>query len=115
MTIIEAMIAVVVSLTGSNWVAADNAHQSVEFKSSQIIGNAGCNQFFGTYNQKDSKITVNPLATTRKACGHDVMLKEHDFLLTLESAKHVEVNANMLILKNADGQVVMKFNRKDVG
>lgn len=108
-------MAVVVSLTGSHWVSSDNSKQSVEFKASQISGNAGCNQFFGTYNQKDSKISVNPLATTRMACSHDVMLKEHDFLVTLESAKHVEMDANMLILKNANGQVLMKFNRKDVG
>ena len=115
MGLIEAVMAVVVSLTGSHWVSTENAKQSVEFKASQISGNAGCNQFFGTYNQTDAKISVNPLATTRMACAHDVMLKEHDFLVTLESAKHVEVDANMLILKNADGQVVMKFNRKDVG
>ncbi len=115
MTLIEAVMAVVVSLTGSHWVSADNSKQSVEFKASQIMGNAGCNQFFGTYNQKDSKISVNPLATTRIACAHDVMLKEHDFLLTLESAKHVEIAENMLILKNAAGAIVLTFNRKNVG
>ena len=115
MGLIEAVMAVVVSLTGSHWVSSDNSKQSVEFKASQISGNAGCNQFFGTYNQEDEKISVNPLATTRKACAHDVMLKEHDFLVTLESAKHLEMDANMLILKNANGQVLMKFNRKDVG
>ena len=115
MGLIEAVMAVVVSLTGSHWVSIENSKQSVEFKASQIVGNAGCNQFFGTYNQKDEKILVNPLATTRMACAHDVMLKERDFLVTLQSAKHVEIDANVLILKNANGEVVMKFNRKDVG
>ena len=115
MGLIEAVMAVVVSLTGSHWVSSDNSKQSVEFKSSQIMGNAGCNRFFGTYSQDDGKISVNALATTRMACAHDVMLKEHDFLVTLESAKQVEMDANMLILKNASGAVVMKFNRKDVG
>ena len=115
MGLIEAVMAVVVSLTGSHWVSSDNSKQSVEFKTSQIMGNAGCNRFFGTYSQDDGKISVNPLATTRMACAHDVMLKEHDFLVTLESAKQVEMDANMLILKNASGEVVMKFNRKDVG
>ena len=115
MGLIEAVIAVVISLTGSHWVSSDNSKQTVEFKASQIIGNAGCNQFFGTYNQVDEKISVRPLATTRKACAHDVMLRERDFLVTLQSAKHVEIDANMLILKNASGEVVMKFNRKEVG
>jgi heat shock protein HslJ len=115
MTIIEAMIAAMFTLTGSHWVSANNAHQSVEFKTSQIMGNAGCNQFFGTYKQKDSKITVNPLATTRKACEHDVMLREHDFLLMLESAKHVDIEADMLVLKNGAGDILAKFNRKEVG
>ena len=115
MGLIEAVMAVVVSLTGSHWVSSDNSKQSVEFKTSQIMGNAGCNRFFGTYSQNDGTISVNPLATTRMACAHDVMLKEHDFLVTLESAKQVEMDANMLILKNASGHVVMKLNRKDVG
>jgi heat shock protein HslJ len=115
MTLLAAMVAGMISLTGSNWVAENNARQTVEFNASKIMGNAGCNQFFGTYNQKDGKLLINPLATTRKACAHDVMLKEHDFLILLESARHIEVEANILVLKSADGKILLRLNRKDVG
>ena len=37
MGLIEAVMAVVVSLTGSHWVSSDNSKQSVEFKTSQIM------------------------------------------------------------------------------
>ena len=115
MALMAAMVATMITLTGSHWVAANNQRQTVEFKTGQIMGQAGCNQFFGTYSQNDGKITVNSLATTRKACAHEVMLQEHDFLALLESAKQIEVEADMLILKDTKGGVLAKFNRKNLG
>jgi heat shock protein HslJ len=115
MTILEAMVAVVMSLTGSHWVAANNTHQTVEFTESRISGNAGCNQFFGSFEQNGGHIKVQPLATTRMACSPEKMNKEHTFLTQLQSAKQVDMQANMLVLKNSDGEILVTLNRKNMG
>jgi heat shock protein HslJ len=115
MTFLEAALAMVISLTGSNWVAPDNAHQNVQFKTSQIVGSAGCNQFMGSYKQNDDSISVGNLAKTRKACAPALMLQESKFLAQLENSKQVEMTDNTLVLKDAAGGVLITLNRKSLG
>ncbi|MEM7190184.1 MAG: META domain-containing protein, partial [Pseudomonadota bacterium] len=62
-------------LSGTEWNvillggAEPKARAWVTFRSpNQLFGNAGCNQFNGTYRKTHDQITVEPLSTTRKAC-----------------------------------------------
>ena len=115
MGILETLMAAIVSLAGSSWVAPDNAHQSVDFRAAQIGGNAGCNQFSGTYIQTDSGFKISPLATTRRACKPEVMKNESKFLSALTNTTKVEVSDSTLTLKDAKGTVLTILNRKNVG
>ena len=115
MGILETFMAVLVSLTGSSWVSPENAHQSVEFKSALIIGNAGCNQFSGTYLQTDSGLKIDPLSTTRKACKAEIMQNEYKFLAALNNTTKVELSETTLPLKDAKGKTLTVLNRKNVG
>ena len=115
MGILETMMAVLVSLSGSSWVAPENAHQSVEFKAAQIGGNAGCNQFSGRYIQTDSGLKIGPLATTRRACNLEIMKNEFKFLSALANTTRVEISDSTLTLKDAKGTVLTTLNRKNVG
>ena len=115
MGILEPMMAVLVSLSGSSWVAPENARQSVEFKAAHISGNAGCNQFSGRYIQTDSGLKIGPLATTRRACKPEVMKNESKFLSALTNTTKVEVSDSTLTLKDAKGTVLTILNRENVG
>ncbi|MDE2444831.1 MAG: META domain-containing protein [Alphaproteobacteria bacterium] len=108
-------MAVLVSLTGTSWVAPHNTHQTIEFKTSQVSGNAGCNRFFGTYKQTENTLKINSLATTRMACQPDVMKHELQFLTTLNKTSTVEVTDATLTLKDAKGAVLTVLARKNVG
>ena len=115
MAILEAALVAMIALTGSHWVASDNMHQTVQFKDQQVFGNAGCNHFSGAYTQSHAVLTVSLLATTRKACAPDVMLQESWFIQQLQKTKTAKIEGDFLILKSADGQTLLRFNRKEQG
>jgi heat shock protein HslJ len=115
MAILEAMIVAMISLNGSQWIGADNTRQSVQFSDQNVFGNAGCNQFNGAYKQTKKGLTVSSLATTRKACAPDVMLQESWFIQKLQQAKSGEIAGDTLTLKDAGGQIILRFSRKEQG
>jgi putative lipoprotein len=115
MAILQVVMVAMISLNGSNWVAADNSHQSVQFSGQQIFGNAGCNQFNGTYNQTESGLMVGRLATTRMACRKEIMLSEKKFLQQIEDTKFAEMTASELVLKDIGGVELIRLNRKQPG
>ena len=115
MGILETLMAVLVSLTGSSWVSPENARQSVEFKAAQISGNAGCNHFSGTYVQTDAGLKIGPLSTSRMACKPEIMKIEYKFLMALANTAKVELSESTLTLKDAKGTVLTVLNRKNVG
>lgn len=115
MSIMETLMAVLVSLTGSSWVSPENARQSVEFKAAQISGNAGCNQFSGIYAQTDGALKIGPLSITRIACKPEIMKNEHWFLTALANTTTVELSESTLTLKDATGKTLTVLNRKNAG
>ena len=115
MGILEPLMVALVSLAGSSWVSHENAKQSVEFSTSLISGNAGCNEFSGTYVQTKSGVKIGHLSTTRMACKPEIMENEHKFLVALANTAKVETSRSTLILKDANGMVLFALNRKNVG
>jgi heat shock protein HslJ len=78
------------------------------FKDGIISGSAGCNAFQGKYTRMDSRLTIGPLAATRKVCaGEGVMDQERRFLAALESAASWALEGDVLNLRrnNATGLV----------
>ncbi len=77
-----------------------------------LSGSAGCNDFTGTYTVDGGKLTVGPLASTRKLCStpDGIMDQEADYLAALSSAVTFQNDGNNLTLLNADGQRVVAYN-----
>ena len=103
------------SLAGSEWGPEDGSDRFVQFKAKgEMSGFAGCNNFFGQYEQNGERLIVGPLASTKKACfGQDLMQKEQAFLEALQNAHHIEATYKSLVLKNADGDVITTLRRRD--
>ena len=64
----------------------------------QYIGNDD-----GSYTLDGDKVTIGPLATTRKACEQAVMDQETAFLAALQTPATVEQNGGVVTLRAADG------------
>ncbi len=66
---------------------------SAEFVDGQIVGSAGCNQYFGSYETDGSEMTTGPMGSTMMFCAdpEGVMDLEQAFLAALGAAETFEV------------------------
>ncbi len=87
--------------------------QYVAFREGRVSGHGGCNSFFGSYEQDGAKLTIGPLAATRKACPGEIGEKEWTFLRMLEATREVDATHLKLILKDANGETLGVLHRRD--
>ncbi len=73
------------------------------FTGDTVSGSAGCNDYNGPYKLDGDKVTIGPLATTRKACEQDMMDQETEFLTALQTPATVEQNGGIVTLRDAAG------------
>ena len=108
-----------VSLTGVKWIAESLNGKELKFKEAgsevfitleagnkKIFGKAGCNRFFGVYEQNDSRLTFSGMGATRMACPD--MDIETAFFKVLEDTRSFVIKKNKLTLKD-DGNVIAVF------
>ena len=75
------------------------------FKDGTVKGFAGCNSFRATYEVDGERITVGPVATTRRQCpGAGVMEQEKQFLAALRSTTTWTFSGAMLDMHRKDGE-----------
>jgi putative lipoprotein len=106
-------------LAGTSWIlesfgAADDPQPVLE--DSEIItllfdeqggtlaGNAGCNQYQGSYEHDDDQLSVGALISTRMACvePEGVMEQERAYLAALQSAESYQAQDEQLTITYAD-------------
>jgi len=103
------------SLEGSEWGPQNNtsSDQFITFKSGgEIVGNGGCNNFFGQYTQDGTTLTIGALASTKKFC-QGRMEAETAFIQTLQNTRRAEGTHKSLTLYGADGEILMELKRRD--
>ena len=102
-------------LAGSEWEPSSplsTREQFVAFKSDGAInGHAGCNRFFGQYEQDGIILKVGPLASTKMAC--DAMKAEHEFMQALQNTRTMDLSHMQLSLLGEQGEVLMQLRRRD--
>jgi heat shock protein HslJ len=108
------------ALIGSIWLAediggtgvVDDLQSKLQFVSpTQVAGHAGCNSFSGAAVLTTAKLSIGPLASTRKMCPPAVMDQENRFLRTLESVHSARVENDLLYLQDGGGQTVVRLSR----
>lgn len=76
-----------------------------------ITGTAGCNNYAGSYEVEDNRISISPLATTMMFCGEPegIMDQESAYTAAIESASTFQVEGETLTLYNAEGTRMAAF------
>ena len=74
-----------------------------------MSGNAGCNDYTGSYTVDGEMLTIGPLAATKKACGPAESAVETAFLTVMDKVATYSVSGDTLELKTADAKVRLKF------
>jgi len=82
---------------------------SATFSDATVSGNAGCNDYTGGYTVDGDKLTIGPLAATKKACGPAESAVETVFLTAMGQVATYSVSGDTLELKTAEAKVGLKF------
>ncbi|MET0183577.1 MAG: META domain-containing protein [Caulobacterales bacterium] len=73
-------------------------------------GFAGCNRWFGTVSREGSATTISSVGATRMFC-EGAMDLEQSYLETLGKTAAIETSPGALILKDASGVEIARFER----
>jgi len=85
---------------------------TTQFQDGQVNGNAGCNNFFGSYEVDGHNLSVGPLASTEMFCGSPpgVMEQENAYLAALGSAASFAIEGGQLVIADSGGETVLIYN-----
>lgn len=77
----------------------------------QVAGSGGCNNFSGSWRLDGQRLSIGPLAATRKACAQPegVMAQEAAFLRALESAATARREGSGLELRTGSDALAAKL------
>lgn len=80
----------------------------------RVSGNAGCNDFFGTYRVEGGLISIGSLASTEKYClwPEGVMEREGIYLGLLQKSTRYNVDRDELTLSYYDEKQLLVFRRQ---
>jgi heat shock protein HslJ len=90
----------------------ENSEITADFQDGQLIGNAGCNNYFASYQVDGSNLTIGSLASTEMYCMDPPALMDQEitYLAVLESAMSYQLVEDRLIILDAEGQIILTFN-----
>jgi len=95
------------NLEGTEWGPENGVGQFVQFLSGgDLAGYAGCNSFFGTYEQEGNSLKIGSMVITKKACENLGM--EQAFIAALESARGFEAS-----ILDENNEIGLSMRRRD--
>ena len=116
------------ALAGTSWevLAYNNGKQAVVSvlaettltatfgKSGSLTGFAGCNDYNASYKAAAPKISIGPVASTRKHCEQPAGVAEQEtsYLAALDTAATYRVEGSRLELRTAGGALAVELQRK---
>jgi putative lipoprotein len=91
----------------------DKAAAELRFESSgRVSGSTGCNTFTGSATIDAPRLTMSPLATTRRACEPELMDQEKRFLEAIGAVRSFSIDGTGLLhLIGSDGKPLMRLSR----
>ena len=84
------------------------AHLVFDADSGRVTGAGGCNRLSGAYERRGDELTFSKMAGTMMACA-DGMETEKAFLRALTKVKSFRIEEQNLELRDADGNVLARF------
>ena len=79
----------------------------------RLTGNAGCNDYFASYETDGENISISALGWTEKFCmePEGVMDQESQYLAALETADIFEIEAGVLEMRTSEGSLAVSYTR----
>ncbi len=75
----------------------------------KISGNAGCNNYFGTYNLYTNGFEISNIGTTKKMCSDEIMEQEMTYLTVLGNATSIKFSDYKLEIDSSAEISSIKF------
>lgn len=109
------------ALVGSTWRledlggagVVDRAEATLEFPQiGSVVGQTGCNRFFGYFETSGASLTIARLGSTKKMCPPAVMDQEAKYLRALERAERFSIEGATLLLYPQGQDRPLRFVRK---
>ena len=110
-----------IELAGSEWGLRDFPGEPVETEAwiafkpdGKAIGHGGCNRFSGSYEESEGgKLSLGPVAATRMACVGPGGAVEARFFEVLEKTDSVVAAHLLMVLLDAENNILATFRRRD--
>ena len=84
---------------------------TAEFKDGNLAGNAGCNNYFGTYQVDGNMLKVSGIGSTMMACLETgVMEQEQAYLAALGQSATFQAQADSLQIADASGKTILAYS-----
>lgn len=76
----------------------------------KISGNAGCNNYFGTFTQTGANsLVIRDIGSTKMACADQIMVVENSYLGMLPQLNSFYIAGNELFLSDGTGKVTLNY------
>ena len=95
--------------SGQLSMALPDVETTAVFDGGRVSGNAGCNNYNGTYTVDGQALTIQLGPTTMMACPEPTMAQEQAFFTNLAAAVSYVLVGDQLHILNANGDVVLAF------
>ena len=105
-------------LAGSEWGPVDAPDTFLRFGANGALSaGAGCNSLGAGYVQDGAALDISPIRSTRMMCPPPVMEHERALVAALEDtvsvAREDDGRLGLLVLRGADGEALMRLQRRD--
>lgn len=83
---------------------------TLDFKENEIDGNAGVNNYFGSFSLNSNKISFGSIGSTRMAGSPELLNLEMKYLKVLQGVTNYYFENDNLVLKNGNESLVFEKN-----
>jgi heat shock protein HslJ len=79
----------------------------------QMTGNAGCNDYFASYEADGENISISGVGMTEKFCmePEGIMDQESQYLAALETADVYKIEAGRMEMRTSEGSLAVQYGR----
>jgi heat shock protein HslJ len=103
-------------LAGTSWLRIDdeeaNPHgATMDFTENGASGHTGCNRWFTSVTHTGEALDFGNIGMTRMACQTEMQAgTERRFLEVLEATRYAHYDQDVLVLLDANQQIIARFN-----
>ena len=107
-------------LEGTSWTVThisgepviDGSEPTISFDDGRAAGTTGCNRWFAGYQIDDGSFSMGPAGSTMMMCQDPgIMAQEQAFLRSLDLIATVDVDSDLLTLKDSQGSCLLDAQR----